>query len=466
MDDTVPVEHTDRIDLPSSFGRYQVDGYLGGGGMGHVYRAVDPILNRPVAIKTLRTGVDFTQEMAARFEQEGRAAARINHPGVVQVYDQGLAGGTIYLVLEFVPGGSLRGAVLARGPLEGERWTSLAKQLLEALEAVHAGKLLHRDIKPANVFLTARGTAKLGDFGIAHVESDLNLTETGDLLGTVAYMAPECTEGHPATERSDLYSLGRTLLFAATGELRPQELPPSFPGRLQDWLDTLTARDPDRRVPAASAALTSLQQACLDRPPRRSHRGVVIVGLAAVAVVGVIALRPSMDAPEPQAVAVVDAAPADTATPATTPTASDDPTPSVAATPTPRAVETPIPRPTAAPTRTPASATRTPSPAPTPIPVATSLQANARSRIVAGFPFKVTATGEAPAGARTFLLLRVGGGDWTETAMVVVSGGWEQTVASDSTWLVGAQWYVEVRHRGGIVAQAGSRSTPRQLEVR
>ena len=187
-------------------GPYELLAPIGAGGMGEVWKARDTRLDRIVAIKQLKG-----QHMA-RFEQEARAIAALNHPHICQIYDIG----PDYLVLEYIEGAPLN------GPLPVEQASMLARQIASALEAAHAKGILHRDLKPANILVTGKGAVKLLDFGLSKLmaESNSDATQTieGTILGTAAYMAPEQAEGKPLDERSDIFSFGAVLYEMLSGK--------------------------------------------------------------------------------------------------------------------------------------------------------------------------------------------------------------------------------------------------------
>ncbi len=198
-------------------GRYVTGKLLGTGGMGEVYDAVDTRLDRPVALKRLRADLADDVAMRRRVETEARLAARLTHPNVVTVFDSGLEAGHPFIVMERLDGRTLRDE-LAEGPMEPEAVRSMALQVLEALAAAHGIGLIHRDVKPGNILVAGEGTWKVADFGIAtSIEDDHTLTKTGELLGSASYLAPERLEGHAATTRSDIYSLGVVMYKALTG---------------------------------------------------------------------------------------------------------------------------------------------------------------------------------------------------------------------------------------------------------
>ena len=198
-------------------GRYVTGQLLGTGGMGEVYDAVDTRLDRPVALKRLRADLADDVAMRRRVETEARLAARLTHPNVVTVFDSGLEAGHPFIVMERLDGRTLRDE-LAEGPMDPEAVRSMALQVLEALAAAHGIGLIHRDVKPGNILVAGEGTWKVADFGIAtSIEDDHTLTKAGELLGSASYLAPERLEGHAATTRSDIYSLGVVMYEALSG---------------------------------------------------------------------------------------------------------------------------------------------------------------------------------------------------------------------------------------------------------
>ncbi len=204
-------------------GRYEQREPIGRGGMGEVHAAWDRRLERPVAIKTLRADVAAQPDARRRFESEARSAARLVHPNVVSVYDSGEDAGIPFMVMELLPGRSLRDE-LAGGPMALREVQSLAAQVLGALGAAHAAGIVHRDIKPGNILMTEDGRWKVGDFGIAksvQMEGG-DETATGMVLGTPAYLPPERLFGSEATPGGDLYSLG-VILYQALAGRRPFE---------------------------------------------------------------------------------------------------------------------------------------------------------------------------------------------------------------------------------------------------
>lgn len=204
--------------------RFTVERLLGAGGTGRVYLAMDRLLDRPVALKALSVGATGAEEQAlARFVREAEAAGRLRHPHIVALHDVDLSAGL--LVFEYVSGGSLAQLLSSGDPLPLAKVRRLGLELLDALAVAHDAGIVHRDVKPANVFLDAAGSAKLGDFGAAHL-LDFGQTQTGGLIGTLAYLSPEQVTGDKIGPRADLYGLGATLFEALTG--RPPFLGPDF----------------------------------------------------------------------------------------------------------------------------------------------------------------------------------------------------------------------------------------------
>jgi len=228
-------------------GRYTFERHLGSGGMASVWLARDETLHREVAIKLIADTLAHDERWLARFEREARAAAALSHPHIVKVYDFGVEEHRPYLVMAHVPGGSLRDRIRDGGALPDP--AGLARELLSALGHVHAAGIVHRDVKPGNILLDEHDRSQLTDFGIARPQDATEMTQTGMVLGTMRYLAPEVAEGEPATERSDLYSAGGVLREVAGDDA---------PGPLRELLEALTEQDPERRPSSAEDALALL----------------------------------------------------------------------------------------------------------------------------------------------------------------------------------------------------------------
>ncbi|MBS0336708.1 MAG: serine/threonine protein kinase [Proteobacteria bacterium] len=203
-------------------GRYEIRRTLGRGAMGVVYEGYDPKLGRKVAIKTILQGAaadpQTAQEYAERFTREAKAAARLSHPNIVQVYDFGLEEDVAYLVMEFVHGTELEEFFDQNERFDIEDATRLMTELLEALELAHEAGVVHRDIKPANIMVDSEGHAKLADFGVARVSDGHDASQAGTMVGTPAYMSPEQIQGQKVDRRTDLFSAGVVLYQFLTGQ--------------------------------------------------------------------------------------------------------------------------------------------------------------------------------------------------------------------------------------------------------
>lgn len=268
-------------------GPYEIVSVLGAGGMGEVYRARDPRLQRDVAIKVLPPVWSADSDRLRRFQQEARAVAALSHPNICQIYDVG----PDYLVLEYIEGRSLE------GPVAPDIAVRLALQIADALETAHQRGILHRDLKPANILITAGGTAKLLDFGLAKplaADTDITQTQTASIMGTPAYMSPEQAHGWPLDERSDVFSLG-AVIYELLSARR------AFEGRTVAEVVTAILRD-DPRPLSAPPALAKVVMRCLakkqaDRFQTMADVKLALAGLApkSVAVQPSIAVLPFAD---------------------------------------------------------------------------------------------------------------------------------------------------------------------------
>jgi len=263
--------------------RYEVVSRIARGGMATVYLAVDRRLDRDVALKVMHahlaegtSGSDFI----ARFRREARTAARLTHPGLVGVYDQGVDGETSYLTMEYIDGCNLRRHIGERGALTVDEALRISESVLDALAAAHRVGLVHRDIKPENVLLASDGRVKLADFGLARAVTEVTSTTTGTVLGTVAYLAPELVTRGVSDARTDVYACGVQLFEMLTGRQpftgetpiqvafqhvnndvpAPSELVDWLPIEIDDAVRALAARDPDDRPVDAAAALVLLRR--------------------------------------------------------------------------------------------------------------------------------------------------------------------------------------------------------------
>ena len=196
--------------------RYRVESQVASGGMATVYLATDQRLDRQVAIKVIHQHLANDPNFQEKFVLEAKTAAKLAHPNLVNVFDQGTDAGTTYLVMEYVPGITLRDALNEYGPLPAVRALEMMAQILSGLAAAHRAGILHRDLKPDNVLLADDGRVKLGDFGLARAISAH--TSTGDLVGTIAYLSPELVTRGQADARSDVYAAGILLFELLTGK--------------------------------------------------------------------------------------------------------------------------------------------------------------------------------------------------------------------------------------------------------
>ncbi|MGV9255280.1 serine/threonine-protein kinase [Streptomyces sp. NPDC003697] len=259
---------TQRLSAETVGGRYQLGAGIGRGGAADVYEGVDVRLGRRVAVKIFRAGAD--PELERRFAEEALLLARLQHPGLVTVYDAGRHQGRAYLVMELVAGRTLR-ECLAAGPLSPRRVAELGAALARALAHVHDAGIVHRDIKPSNVLLDASGAPHLADFGIARLVNATHHTASDVLIGTAAYLAPEQVMGREVRPAADIYALGLLLLECLKGCLeyegtpleaavarmhRPPVLPDSLPPALARLLRAMTAQDEAERPDASSCAGT------------------------------------------------------------------------------------------------------------------------------------------------------------------------------------------------------------------
>jgi eukaryotic-like serine/threonine-protein kinase len=212
----------DKMSTPRSIGRYEVQGLLGAGAMGEVYRAHDPVIDRPVAIKVLRPeliGGSSSEQLLERFRREARAAGRRFHPNIVAIWDFGDDNGVPFLVMELVEGNSLADIIKSSSLLALDRSVGIVVQVLSALGFAHESGIVHRDVKPSNIIVLRQDYVKVADFGIARLDAS-DFTIVGDLLGTPAYMAPEQLCGGPVDHRTDLFAVG-VILFEMLSGVKP-----------------------------------------------------------------------------------------------------------------------------------------------------------------------------------------------------------------------------------------------------
>jgi serine/threonine-protein kinase len=245
--------------------------------MAVVYRAEDLTLGRTVAVKILREALGADPELLERFKREARAAARLNHPNIVAIYDVGLDDHPCYMVMEYVEGTDLRDVIREQGSLPPEKVVDIGCQIAAALEYAHRNGLVHRDIKSQNVLVTPQGKVKVADFGIAVTLGERSITQTGMVIGSVHYMAPEQAEGRPITAASDVYALGVVLYEMATGQLPFNAETPVAIARLQ-----LEAQPTPPQVvnPLVPTPIAQVILACLEKDPEARPASAALVAAA------------------------------------------------------------------------------------------------------------------------------------------------------------------------------------------
>ena len=264
--------------------RYELIDIIGQGGMADVYLANDTILNRTIAIKILRTSLAKDPIYIARFQREASAAAALSHKNIVEIYDVGEDNDQYYIVMEYVPGRTLKELIAKRGALHVMEAIDIMKQVLSGTARAHQMGIIHRDLKPQNILVTDSGTAKIADFGIASIQSLTQFTQTDVIMGSLHYLAPELARGEKATVQSDIYALGIVFYELLRGQVpfngkspvnialkhMQEELPslrefnPSIPQSVENIVIKATAKNLNDRYKNASEMLEDLQT-CLSR---------------------------------------------------------------------------------------------------------------------------------------------------------------------------------------------------------
>lgn len=319
-------------------------GTLGAGAMGEVFAAVDDVLGRDVAVKTLLGSV--ASRMAdERFRNEARAIARFSHPGVVQLFDIDLDAQPPFLVMERVVGPSLKERIAA-GPLAVGEVCALGIQIARALAAAHAQNVVHRDVKPANILRAGEGVWKLADFGVAHVP-DSGLTMTGQFVGSPAYASPEALVKGLCDPEGDVFGLGASLYHAASGTwprldastsglLAPvpslATIAPHVPSHVVAAIDTCLDIDAARRPTAAALAealarpaATAIARPVMPASPKRPHAGYLAIGVGVLLLVGIAAVASRSGGAPAVVTAMRESAAAPAAAPSP-PVTADEPT--------------------------------------------------------------------------------------------------------------------------------------------
>jgi len=254
-------------------GRYRVEAAIATGGMSTVYRGIDIRLDRPVALKVMDARYAGDQQFIARFQREARAVARLKHPGLVGIYDQGIDTAHPFLVMELVEGGTLRELLAERGPMPPHAVVAVLHPVLGGLAVAHHSGLVHRDIKPENVLISDTGEVKLVDFGLVRASAEAGITSTSVILGTAGYLSPEQVLGHATGPHSDVYATGVMAFELLTGttpfsgdnalavanQRLDRDVPPpssiidGVPAELDALIARATARDPQARFADALA---------------------------------------------------------------------------------------------------------------------------------------------------------------------------------------------------------------------
>lgn len=267
--------------IRQKIGQYQILEQIGTGGMGAVYRGIDRMLEREVAIKMLRPELARDHQLVKRFRTEAVTLARLNHPHIATLYSFFREDEDFFMVMEFVPGQTLEDVLIQSGALPLERARSIFDQALQGIEHAHRHGIIHRDIKPSNIVLAREGTVKVMDFGIARVLGTARMTQTGRLIGTLEYMAPEQVQGREGDARSDIYALGVLLYEMLTGRVPfeadsdyalmqaqieqppppPRTLLPDLPAAVEAVILRALAKDPEERFQTASALRDAIKTA-------------------------------------------------------------------------------------------------------------------------------------------------------------------------------------------------------------
>ncbi|WP_330253759.1 Stk1 family PASTA domain-containing Ser/Thr kinase [Nocardia sp. NBC_00565] len=272
-------------------GRYRIDAPIARGGMSMVFRGVDTRLDRPVAIKVMDPKFAADPQFLSRFEFEARAVAKLKHPSLVAVYDQGVDGEHPFLIMELVEGGTLRELLRERGPMPPHAVRAVAEPVLAAIGVAHSAGLIHRDIKPENVLISDSGEVKIADFGLVRAVAAATTTSASVILGTAAYLSPEQVTAGTADSRSDVYSFGVLIFELLTGQVpftgdtsisvayqriendvpRPSELIAGVPPEFDELIARATNREPAHRFADANEMVAELHAIAvkLNLPPYR-----------------------------------------------------------------------------------------------------------------------------------------------------------------------------------------------------
>ena len=249
-------------------GRYEIIKELGQGAMGIVYQALDPNIQRTVALKVLRSDLASDKEFRQRFQREARSAGKLTHPGIITIFDAAELGDTSFLVMEYLEGQTLAQLIKEGGALPSTQALDIAVQICDALDYAHSAQIIHRDIKPSNIVLLPGGRVKLTDFGIARMMAEPRMTRTG-IIGTLDYMSPEQAHGKDVDHRTDIYALGVVLFEMLVGHPPFQMDSPSA-----TLLKIVSEPLPSPRAlnPAVSAVMEAVILKATDKDPAERYQ--------------------------------------------------------------------------------------------------------------------------------------------------------------------------------------------------
>ncbi len=267
--------------MRSRVGRYIIQAKLGQGGMGMVYKAYDPMLDRVVAVKLMPPELSKQEKLVKRFLREARISAKLDHPNIVKVFDLGVEGDTYFLVMEYIDGITMRAYITNRERIDLEESLNIFKQILAGMRYAHSKGIIHRDLKPENVMITHTKQVKIMDFGLAFMKGRHSITSPGSVMGTLAYFSPEQARGEDVDQRTDVYALGVILYELLTGKLpifadnpaaminalltstppSPKTYNPQIPDSIEEVIMRALSKEPSARYDNAGSMLIALERA-------------------------------------------------------------------------------------------------------------------------------------------------------------------------------------------------------------